>query len=450
MHVAVIGGGMAGLTAAIEAAEAGASVTLYDARSSLGGRARTHLRDGFQWNEGAHAFYIGGPAMAFMKRLGLEPAGAIPDAGKGVGVDGPVVGQMPGGVISLLRTPLLKGDRLALLKLFAKLPKLDPADYAQVTVRQAMNQLLGDGVAARFCEALIRLSAYGNDPTEASADAGLAQLKMGMDTGVLYLDGGWQVMVDGLLAQARAAGVMIRSQAKVSAVRSVPDGSVGAPDYLDSPNAAVAAVEVMVDGHPELFSSVVVAAGGPRQAAALLHDTVPEATRWAAQARPAATACLDVGLGAPWGDRPTFVLGVDEPLYLSVHAPAAKLAPEGHSLVHVMRYTHPDESPDVDGADGPHRAACEQLLDRIHPNWRDDAIHIGFRPNLLAATDQPSAARGGMAGRPPVVVPDAPGVFLAGDWVGDTGVLVDASVASGQLAGRSAAASVVSPVDLIR
>ena len=441
MQVAVIGGGMAGLTAAIEAAEAGASVTLYDARSSLGGRARTHLRDGFQFNEGAHALYIGGPTMAMLKRLGLEPTGAIPDVGNGVGVDGDLVGRMPAGVLSLLRTPLLRGDRLALLKLFAKLPKLDPADYATMTVRQAMHKLLGDGVSARFCEALIRLSAYGNDPTEASADAGLAQLKMGMDTGVKYLDGGWQVMVDGLLTHARAAGVMVRSQAKVSAVRPVPGGTSTEPD---------ARVEVVVDGHTERFGSVVLAAGGPRQAAGLLQDVVPAAASWAEQARPAAAACLDVGLAAPWGDRPTFVLGIDEPLYLSVHAPAAKLAPEGHTLVHVMRYNQPDETPDTDGATGPHRLACERLLDRIRPDWRDDAIHIGFRPHLLAATDQPSAARGGMAGRPSVVVPDAPGVFLAGDWIGDTGVLVDASVASGQMAGRSAATSVRTHADLMR
>jgi phytoene dehydrogenase-like protein len=440
MQVAVIGGGMAGLTAAIEAAEAGASVTLYDARSSLGGRARTHLRDGFQFNEGAHALYIGGPTMAMLKRLGLEPTGAIPDVGNGVGVDGDLIGRMPAGALTLLRTPLLKGDRLALLKLFAKLPRLNPADYATMTVRQAMQTLLGEGVAARFCEALIRLSAYGNDPTQASADAGLAQLKMGMDTGVKYLDGGWQVMVDGLLAHARAAGVMVRSQAKVSAVRLLA-GEAGEPDTR---------VELTVDGHQETFGSVVLAAGGPRQAAGLLKDSVPAAATWAAQARPAAAACLDVGLAAPWGDNPTFVLGIDEPLYLSVHAPAANLAPEGHTLVHVMRYNTPDETPDVDGGTGPHRLACERLLDRIRPGWRDDAIHVGFRPHLLAATDQPSAARGGMAGRPPVVVADAPGIFLAGDWVGDTGVLVDASVASGQLAGRSAAASVNAHAELVR
>ena len=42
MHrITVVGGGFAGLTAAVSAAEAGAEVTLYEAHHTLGGRART-------------------------------------------------------------------------------------------------------------------------------------------------------------------------------------------------------------------------------------------------------------------------------------------------------------------------------------------------------------------------------------------------------------------------
>ncbi|WP_346265609.1 FAD-dependent oxidoreductase, partial [Streptomyces hirsutus] len=40
-RITVIGGGFAGLTAAVTAAEAGAEVTLHEAHHTLGGRART-------------------------------------------------------------------------------------------------------------------------------------------------------------------------------------------------------------------------------------------------------------------------------------------------------------------------------------------------------------------------------------------------------------------------
>ncbi|GAA3229326.1 hypothetical protein GCM10020256_42230 [Streptomyces thermocoprophilus] len=59
-RLTVIGGGFAGLTAAITAAEAGAKVTVYEAHHALGGRART--ADGpYRTNEGPHALYNGGP-----------------------------------------------------------------------------------------------------------------------------------------------------------------------------------------------------------------------------------------------------------------------------------------------------------------------------------------------------------------------------------------------------
>ena len=52
----------------------------------------------------------------------------------------------------------------------------------------------------------------------------------------------------------------------------------------------------------------------------------------------------------------------------------------------------------------------------------------------------PTAANGGLAGRPGAEVPGLPGAFVAGDWVGPVGMLADAALASGVHAGRLAAA----------
>ena len=77
--VAVIGGGLAGLAAAITAARAGRAVVLYDARSTLGGRARSAARDGFVLNEGPHALYRSGAAWGFLEAEGLTPTGGCHD-----------------------------------------------------------------------------------------------------------------------------------------------------------------------------------------------------------------------------------------------------------------------------------------------------------------------------------------------------------------------------------
>jgi hypothetical protein len=63
---------------------------------------------------------------------------------------------------------------------------------------------------------------------------------------------------------------------------------------------------------------------------------------------------------------------------------------------------------------------------------------------MTVVSQLPTPDRGGLAGRPTVRVPDAPGLLLAGDWVGGKGLLADASVESGWEAATAAAAI---PVD---
>jgi phytoene dehydrogenase-like protein len=61
MHrITVIGGGLAGLTAAVTAAEEGSRVTVYEAHHTLGGRART-AEGPYRTNDGPHALYCCAP-----------------------------------------------------------------------------------------------------------------------------------------------------------------------------------------------------------------------------------------------------------------------------------------------------------------------------------------------------------------------------------------------------
>jgi phytoene dehydrogenase-like protein len=96
-HVAVVGGGLAGLVAACAAAQAGAAVTLLEAARAPGGRARTGTRDGFAFNQGPHALYRAGPGMPVLHALGVTPDGAPPPL-PGVFLAGDWVG--PTGLLS--------------------------------------------------------------------------------------------------------------------------------------------------------------------------------------------------------------------------------------------------------------------------------------------------------------------------------------------------------------
>ena len=67
------------------------------------------------------------------------------------------------------------------------------------------------------------------------------------------------------------------------------------------------------------------------------------------------------------------------------------------------------------------------MLDQLQPGWREVVIERRFLPRMVAASALATAADGGLAGRPGPQVPEAPGLYLAGDWVGPQGWLADAS-----------------------
>jgi oxygen-dependent protoporphyrinogen oxidase len=70
--VVVVGGGIAGLTAALELAEGGAAVTLVEATGRFGGKIATHRVDGLVIEAGADSFLSTKPAgLALVERLGI-------------------------------------------------------------------------------------------------------------------------------------------------------------------------------------------------------------------------------------------------------------------------------------------------------------------------------------------------------------------------------------------
>ncbi|MGA9962052.1 MAG: FAD-dependent oxidoreductase, partial [Azonexus sp.] len=74
MKVAVIGGGWAGIAAAVELTAAGVDTTLFEAGRTLGGRARSVSIDGRTLDNGQHIL-LGAyrETLALMRRIGVDP-----------------------------------------------------------------------------------------------------------------------------------------------------------------------------------------------------------------------------------------------------------------------------------------------------------------------------------------------------------------------------------------
>lgn len=425
--VVVVGGGLGGLATATYVARAGKAVVLYERAAQLGGRAQSRSRGEYRFNLGPHALYRGAHAATVLGELGVSVAGAPPSASGAYGVQGGRLQTLPTGFLSLLTTGLLRlPAKLELARLLGSIQRIDAEALQGESLARWLETSVRQPDTRGVLRALVRLATYANDPERLSAGVAIRQLQLALAQGVLYLHGGWQTLVDGLRAAAEAAGVEIVTGARVTGVEH--DGGMRRVRLGDGTVRA---------------ASAVVIAGAPGDAAALVGGEGPLAT-WAAAAVPVRAACLDVALSRLPEPRATFALGIDRPLYLSVHSAVARLAPAGGATVVLAKYLRPGETTDPRADE----RELESLLDLVQPGWREGVVERHFLPSMVVANALVAAGGGGMAGRPGPAVPGMHGLYVVGDWVGPDGLLADATLASARRAaaliaggGRAAAAA---------
>ena len=386
-QVHVIGGGLAGLTAAALVARAGHDVVVHESRGRLGGRATTDDVRGFRFNQGPHALYRNGPGERVLRSLGIEPVGTPPPLTGGMAsLDGRIE-LIPSNAASMVRSRLLGSrDKAAFGRAMLRMGRLEPAAYAGATVSELVDELTDRPTVRDLIHALIRLGTYTNLPGHLSAEVALVQMQLALADGVTYLHGGWERLVEELAVRAGAR------METGSRLQELPDAA-----------------------------ALIVATGTPQSTSALLDhrfDVGP----------PAEGTILDLGLDAP--PPHDFVLGIDEPMYLSNHSVVG--VPAGRHSVSLARYL-PFEAP---GATQDHLRA----FGRRAGIGDDHVVEARYLHRMTVVSAVASAEQGGLAGRPPVAVPDRPGVFVAGDWVGPDGHLVDAVLASAEAAARAAIA----------
>ena len=334
----VVGGGLAGLASAICLARRGCRVRLLEHSSHLGGRAITSAEKGFLLNLGPHALYRSGHAYRMLSEWGIAPRGTRPDAGPRANLvqQGRLV-DFPQSVQGLFLSGFLNARE-----------KLDAAN----TLRKLKAQKRHEGnfldwvrcevsteKVAAFVSALIRVATYNNEHDKLSADAAIRQFQAATAGGVIYLDRGWQSMIDAMEAYAIQLGVHIEKNAAadVGSVLAVP----------------------------------------PTQVEKLTGARLPAT-------RPVRMGCLDLGLSSLPPKSSLFALGLDQPLYFSVHSHWAKIAPEGQAVVHIGKYLGGEPA----SAPGD-RAELEAFADIAMPGWRDRVIVDRFLPDMTVAHSAP-------------------------------------------------------------
>ncbi len=377
----VVGGGLAGLTAACELARSGRRVRLVEQHHELGGRAVTTEKDGFSLNLGPHAVYLEGHTYRTLTGWGIMPSGGRPVLAAGAAM---VAGGRRHGFVRNLASLatagfLTIGQRGEAARVWGRLS--EPGKIAGLTIAQWLDREVSSVPVRQFLQGLMRLSTYCGQPELQSAEAVLKQVALG-SAGVTYVDGGWQSLVRALANYATRLGV------KIETGTSAAEGSI----FAVSPR--------------EVERITACKLGG---------------------LTPIRMATLDLALEELPKDAAVFGLGLDEPLYFSVHSQWVKVAPPGKATVHVAKYLGGAES--NASAD---RAQIEAFADLLMPGWRERVHYARFLPEMIVTHSVT-----GVAPRPDVDALGMAGVRIAGNWVGPEGMLADAAVASGLRAAQS-------------
>jgi phytoene dehydrogenase-like protein len=306
-EITIVGGGLAGLVAAITCAEGGAAVRLLEAHEQLGGRARS--TDGpYKANLGPHALYHDGDFWKWMRERDILPPN------KSARVTG-IRLRYQG---SLRRTPPL-GMLPGVLRLRGREAPVE-SDFRTWVASHT------DEPTADMLSAAAGVYTFHHDPGELSAAfvwPRMVRLILTAPSIVRYAVGGWSSLVDTLEKHARRLGVTVEQGTRVDSLPSTP---------------TILATEL-------------------EQARELLGD---DSLRWDS----GNTVCLDLGLRHRRGD-PTIVSDMDEAGWIGRYSAAnPTIAPDQEELVQAQMPIRPGES--VEQA----ATRLERLLDLSIEDWR--------------------------------------------------------------------------------
>ena len=241
----VVGGGLAGLSAAVEAADGGASVTLLERRHRLGGATWSFERHGVWFDNGQHVFMRCCTAYrSFLERVGSADGVRMQSR-----LDVPV--HAPGGPVgsikrtagpaplhlapALLTYPHLSlRQRLAVLRAGLALRRLDPDDPAldDTSFGDWLSVHGQDAAAIETFWNLIVLPTVNATAAEASLKLAAKVFVTGLLTEAGAADIGWaRVPLSALHGDAarralEAAGGEVRTRSPVEAVRSGAAGGL--------------------------------------------------------------------------------------------------------------------------------------------------------------------------------------------------------------------------------
>jgi phytoene dehydrogenase-like protein len=120
------------------------------------------------------------------------------------------------------------GSRIEAIRFFGSLDKINPEYIQDISLGDWIDKDIHNTNVKNLIKMFSRITTYANDVETQSAGASITQLQIAFAGRVIYLDGGWQTLVNGLTAAVHETGVKILTGKRVTRIENV-DNNISLP-----------------------------------------------------------------------------------------------------------------------------------------------------------------------------------------------------------------------------
>lgn len=411
--VIIVGGGLAGLSAAARLAYHGYDVTLLEKSPKLGGRAMSIPMKGFNFNFGAHAIYSRDKSILkkYENEIGLQvdwknfsPRKAYYDLGT-------YMTPMPATLEGLFKTKILDANnkvRFAseVVKTISTIERGEegiPIGEYLADEKEQIRDLFLTLASSNF---------FTNEPEKIPSPLFFQYYKrmFASNNAVSYIGGGWQAIVDNLAKIVEEHGGKIITREKVSKVEMEKNRVVAVHGKKDTVY------------HGDSFIFCIP----PKELSSLFADTEYQKlfTEFE-QYQSTQVVVYDVGLSKRIESPYTYIYHKAERVFITdISYYDHTCIPEGGQLMQAISYLNEEEI--KEGKADEKVKAIESVYDKHFPGWRD--VLVAKRISKKATVQEIKCKDDQRL--MPTKFYSLPNSYFAGDWCQGDGQLSELSFSS--------------------